>query len=105
VNNYHSCTNFFQSKPSFGQALHLSAQPSFNFLKIGKKKHVDFFILVKKSLITKKIQGYQLFVFLRLHHTLFDYYASFYRKKSVWVRWKGILLSKIQKIKNLTTLI
>jgi hypothetical protein len=68
------------------------------------KQTAPFFIQTKKP-TTKKQQGYLLFNFPRsLHHTFFDN-STFIAEASVWLRWKGILLSKIRKIKKPATTI
>jgi hypothetical protein len=88
------------------QLLHRSVRPSSISLKIGimrvfSKKHRSIFYLGQKA-SHKKITGLTTFL---IFHDCFIIVSLltqriFIAETCAWMRWKGILLSKIQKIKK-----
>jgi hypothetical protein len=68
------------TKKGFFRTALLKLFKNWHIKSFSQKKNLTFFILVKKS--PTKVHGYQLFGFSRfLYHTLFDYSASFNRKR------------------------
>jgi hypothetical protein len=92
------CRDLYTSVIS-GEGLHLSARPSSIFLKISimrvfSKKQTTIFYLGQKA-SHKKTTGLPTFRFSTISQRVFI------AETCAWMRWKGILLKKIQKIKKL----
>jgi hypothetical protein len=70
-----------------------------------QKTDIYFFLIQAERHPTKKLQGCQIFNFHDFSIMLSFITQRGIEKACAWVRWKGILLNKIQKIKKPTTTI